>query len=340
MTTFKEIRGTAIQSVSSDPTNPEVGQIWYNNTIGVLKGYKVLPGTWASGGNRSTARTLSASAGASVSANLSFGGYNPSTFSTQTATEEYDGTSWTAGGSLNSPLGLDSAGGCGTQTAALSATGKSGGAPTGYIFPAIANSFEYDGSTWTSGGNVSLARTVTISAGTQTSALIAGGQPDSPPGTNTTEEYDGSAWTAGGNLPQVIHRGTGTGTQTATIQAGGHQENPTSTDLNVTNYYNGTSWTAQTAINTARNALGSAGIQTSAVIYGGYQYTNPPVGGTAATETWDGIAWTTQTGMPVATPTPQSPTSTSASDALALTGQTTTAEWTGPSLATQKITTS
>ena len=44
--------------------------------------------------------------------------------------------------------------------------------------------------------------------------------------------------------------------------------------------------------------------------------------------------------MPVATPTPQSPTSTSASDALALTGQTTTAEWTGPSIQTQKITTS
>ena len=37
MTTFKEIRGTAIQSVSSDPSNPEEGQIWYNNTIGVLK---------------------------------------------------------------------------------------------------------------------------------------------------------------------------------------------------------------------------------------------------------------------------------------------------------------
>ena len=340
MTTFKEIRGTAVESVSSDPTNPEVGQIWYNNTIGVLKGYKVVAGTWASGGNRGTARTLSASAGASVSANLSFGGYNPSTFSTQTATEEYDGTSWTAGGSLNSPLGLDSAGGCGTQTAALSASGKSGGAPTGYTFPTIANSFEYDGSAWTSGGNVGTARTVAGSSGTQTSALLFGGSTYPTPGSSATEEYDGSTWTAGGSLPQAIQRLTGTGTQTATIQAGGHQDNPTSTDLNVTNYYNGTSWTAQTAINTARNALGSAGIQTSAVIYGGYQYTNPPIGSTAATETWDGIAWKTETGMPVATPTPQSPTSTSASDALALTGQTTTAEWTGPSLATQKITTS
>jgi hypothetical protein len=42
MTTFKEIRGTAIQSVSTDPTNPETGQIWYNNTIGVLKGYDLI----------------------------------------------------------------------------------------------------------------------------------------------------------------------------------------------------------------------------------------------------------------------------------------------------------
>jgi hypothetical protein len=51
MTTFKEIRGTAIESVSSDPSNPEVGQIWYNNSIGVLKGYQSIGGAWASGGN-------------------------------------------------------------------------------------------------------------------------------------------------------------------------------------------------------------------------------------------------------------------------------------------------
>jgi hypothetical protein len=47
MTTFKEIRGTAIESVSSDPSNPEVGQIWYNNTIGVLKGYRKYWCAWA-----------------------------------------------------------------------------------------------------------------------------------------------------------------------------------------------------------------------------------------------------------------------------------------------------
>ena len=56
MTTFKEIRGTAIESVSSDPSNPEEGQIWYNNTIGVLKGYQLVAAAWAAGGNINTTR--------------------------------------------------------------------------------------------------------------------------------------------------------------------------------------------------------------------------------------------------------------------------------------------
>jgi hypothetical protein len=38
MTTFKEIRGTTIEVVSTDPTNPETGQIWYNSSSGTLKG--------------------------------------------------------------------------------------------------------------------------------------------------------------------------------------------------------------------------------------------------------------------------------------------------------------
>ena len=63
MTTFKEIRGTAIESVSSDPTNPEIGQIWYNNTIGVLKGYQLVAAAWAAGGNLANTRQGGAGAG-------------------------------------------------------------------------------------------------------------------------------------------------------------------------------------------------------------------------------------------------------------------------------------
>jgi hypothetical protein len=56
MSTFKEIRGTLIKSVSSDPVNPELGEIWYNSTIGSLKGYQTIAAAWASGGNLGTAR--------------------------------------------------------------------------------------------------------------------------------------------------------------------------------------------------------------------------------------------------------------------------------------------
>jgi len=74
MTTFKEIRGTAVQSVSSDPSNPEVGQIWYNNSIGVLKGYALSAAAWAAGGNMGTTRRYPGSAGTQTEG-LGFGGY-------------------------------------------------------------------------------------------------------------------------------------------------------------------------------------------------------------------------------------------------------------------------
>ena len=117
MTTFKEIRGTAIESVSSDPSNPEVGQIWYNNTIGVLKGYDLTLAAWAAGGNMTTARSALAGAGIQTEG-LGFGGYAGSpALVGLVATEEYNGTSWGPGGNMTT--GRYSLAGAGTQTAGL-----------------------------------------------------------------------------------------------------------------------------------------------------------------------------------------------------------------------------
>ena len=91
MTTFKGIRGTTIRSASTDPTNPETGQIWYNSTTAQLKGYQT-GGTWASGGNLGTARRLLAGAGTQT-VGLGFGG---TTGSVSTATEEWSGPQTTA----------------------------------------------------------------------------------------------------------------------------------------------------------------------------------------------------------------------------------------------------
>ncbi len=57
MATYKEIRGTHIKTVTTDPPAPVNGQMWYNSTTQVMKGFTSNPaGAWATGGNLNTAR--------------------------------------------------------------------------------------------------------------------------------------------------------------------------------------------------------------------------------------------------------------------------------------------
>ena len=74
MATYKEIHGTVIETVTSDPSNAVNGQVWYNSTDQVLKGFTSNPaGTFSSGGNLNTARNGLAGAGTQTAA-LAFGG--------------------------------------------------------------------------------------------------------------------------------------------------------------------------------------------------------------------------------------------------------------------------
>ena len=112
MSTFKEIRGTLIKSVSSDPANPELGEIWYNNTIGSLKGYVTVADAWASGGALNTARGQLFGSGTQTAA-IAAGGLAPSVSpSTANLSEEYNGTSWTTGGAY--PVAIANHGGTGS----------------------------------------------------------------------------------------------------------------------------------------------------------------------------------------------------------------------------------
>jgi hypothetical protein len=126
MTTFKEIRGTTIEVVSTDPTNPETGQIWYNSSSGTLKGYQLANvNAWASGGNLNTGKfdTTSARNGTQTAA-LNFTGAPGNT----TSSESYNGTSWTNTPSY--PSAAAGVMGVGIQTAAL---GVGGSGPGGNI---------------------------------------------------------------------------------------------------------------------------------------------------------------------------------------------------------------
>ena len=68
MATYKDIKGTSIEVVSSDPSNPVIGQIWYNTTSQTLKGLEFGAAAWATGGNLGTARSTLAGAGTQTAA--------------------------------------------------------------------------------------------------------------------------------------------------------------------------------------------------------------------------------------------------------------------------------
>ena len=58
MATYKEIRGSQIEAVATDPSNPVEGQVWYNTTSNVLKGRSSSPaGSWSSANSSKIART-------------------------------------------------------------------------------------------------------------------------------------------------------------------------------------------------------------------------------------------------------------------------------------------
>jgi hypothetical protein len=156
MANYTGIQGQNILIVSSDPSNPVEGQIWYNTTSQTLKGYqKLLAGAWATGGNLNTARRYPAGAGTQTGG-LAFGG---TTGSSTGVTESYNGTSWTELNDLNTAR--QSLAGCGaTNTAALAIGGF--GAPVSGVTET------WNGTSWTEVNDLNQARYALAGVGTNT----------------------------------------------------------------------------------------------------------------------------------------------------------------------------
>jgi len=288
MSTFKEIQGQNIRSLSSDPSPISNGDIWYNSTSQTLKGVVAI-GAWSSGTNMPEGNYGAGSCGAQT-AFLYFGG-SPYPAKTN-ATREYDGTNWTTTGNFTSSRGY--LGGCGTQTAALGAGGYA---------PNTTASAEYDGSTWTAGNSMSQQRMNTGSTfvGIQTAALLTGGDqlPSTPRSISACEEYDGTNYSSGGAYPVAIQNIAQGGTQTAGWAAGGMSDsNPGTPNAiqSATNEYNGTAWTAGGALPAATYRAGGAGTQTAALFFSGLTATSP----VATSFEYDGSSWTATPSMATA----------------------------------------
>jgi len=327
MTNYTGIQGQNILIVSSDPSDPTEGQIWYNTTSNTLKDYQFAAvNAFASGGNLNTARSwLVAAQQGTQTAALVIGGDTSGGGSITGATEEYNGTAWT---SKTSASALYQRGGAGTITAALVFGGHT---------PQSAATESYNGTSWSPGGNLPTSTRTNGGVGTQTAALSFGGGYPVGSIAGATNKYNGTSWTSTGSLPTELAAMGVAGTQTAALSIGGNTDPAV---VASTSSYNGTSWTALASLNTARAGLAGAGISTAALAFGG----GSP--GTI-TELWNGTSWTTNpTGLSTGrgalagcgtqaaalaaggSPAPNSPPQTAATE-----------EWTGPGAAvTQTVT--
>jgi hypothetical protein len=172
MAEYKGIKGFKVQYLSADPSNPIIGQTWYNDTSKDLT-------SWALGGSLATGRSNAEGAGTQT-ASLLTGGNRPPPAGN--LTEEYNGTSWTAGGTLNTAR--TALGAAGTQTAGLAFGGYTGTTESGATE-------EYDGTSWASNPTgLNTARNELTGTGSQTAALGFGGSTGSV--TGATEEWTGA----------------------------------------------------------------------------------------------------------------------------------------------------
>ena len=159
MTDYKSIKGQKVQNFTTDPENPVVDQVWYNETLGDLKIRKTSLGSaWSSAAPVNTARYYVG--GAQTSA-IAAGGY---TTVNVALAETWNGSAWTEVGDLNTAR-RELNGAADVNTAALAFGGNP---PSGYT----ADTESWNGSAWTEVNNMNTARAGAGAAGNSASVDV------------------------------------------------------------------------------------------------------------------------------------------------------------------------
>ena len=215
MADYSTIKGFSVETLAADP---------YASVLSA--------GTFTTGGSKNT----------SSPGILLAGTQTASVATGNSGSEEYDGTSWTETGDLNTTR--HSGGMAGTQTAAIYVQGRS--SPT-----AVTDVVEeYDGTSWTAGTAAPNSRYAQGSCGATSNAYLGWGGSLAPPAAPATYstgiEWNGSSWTASGSLtgfPAGRQGYGGVGIQTAALSVGGQNGSPGSI-VATSEEYNGSSWTS------------------------------------------------------------------------------------------------
>jgi hypothetical protein len=152
--------------------------------------------------------------------------------------------------------------------------------------------------TWASGGSLNTARNSMGGAGTQTSAIAAGGRTPATLVVGNVELYDGSSWTETTDLNTARRQSRATATvNTAAIVYSGPSDlgPPYEANSGSVELWNGSSWTETTEMNTPRGNAANGNMGTSstdAFLVGGFGGFPPPPATRANAEIWNGTSWT------------------------------------------------
>jgi len=175
-------------------------------------------------------------------------------------TEEYDGASWSGGGTATS-VGGEFAALAGTQTDAM--------AVGGYTGSYHGNAESYNGTSWSSEAAFPSSQNQHAGSavgGGQTDYIVAGGTPaDQSIDIDGTYHYNGSSWSSGGTLSNNRHVGCMNGTTGDAIFSQGNR-------LSDSELYDGGTWSTGPAPSSGRyspsNSVACSG-SANGVVFGG-----------------------------------------------------------------------
>ena len=325
MAQYTGIQGQNILIVSSDPANPVEGQIWYNTTSNLLKGYTYGVASWASGGNLNTARSQISALGADATNVLNVGGYAYGPNAYQSAVEQYNGTSWTTKTGTPTSLGFRTSGG--TVTAGIVMGGHDNSSP--------AQCITWNGTSWTVVNSINSGAYGIFGNGSQTAAFIVGSsEPVLRPNTQT-ETWNGTSWTvspASLNTGRGLGTGTGPSSDGLAIGGGGTQ----------TEKWSGSTWTTTGALTESKTRAGGSGgsAPSNSVLVA--SNSNPTPNTNA--QTFNGSTWTNTVSLSTGRNSGPGGGGSSSNNGLISGGNSpsiaTTESYTGPVLTTKTLTTS
>ena len=290
MSEYKGIKGFQVQTRTEDPSDGIAGDFYYNSTTGTFKTISAggAPiGAWASGANTNQeAGQRSCASRSTPSAAFVSGGFDmvsPPPPSSLANAETYNGSSWSEGPDQPGTARIGAA--WGTTTSFVTAGGSTGisGQP---INP---YAFEYNGSSFSNGGQLNNARRNAAGAGVSQSAGRAAAGGDNPgPAQDFNESYNGTAFSEQAEVNTARIRPIGFGTEDAMIIASGGD------GTNVESW-NGSAWTevAEVVVATSASA-GGGGTSTDGLIF---TKASPP--GNATCQFWNGTSFTEVADMSV-----------------------------------------